>query len=622
MNKPEKKNSGPCKAQSCFVLFLTVIVILGIGCSRPRQSMIDSVPEKTIQNPTFQSDLPQVQPTSSRLQSSAELEKEKIVIHREYGTPSPTALGSNVSSNQNPTRVPNQVALSPVVEISQSPNVDNMSRGGLLNLSSRSNIAHMDVHDEASPVLSTWGPGIVYSRLMRYSTGPDVNLPSMEVECDLCQSWDMEGNNVFVFKLRENSQWQNIDPVNGREANSEDVIFSYSRQAQSDRPNAPLLGGIASIQAVGDDGINISLSAPDSDFLLSVAHGHSKIVAPESVAKNGDLRDGPTIGTGPWVLVETSQDVMHSFQANSSYFEPEVPLVDGLDIHIISDQDTRNAAFRVGSLDIEQMDEVQWVSYYEDNPSSKFLAIPDTTMGLEISLNASIGPFTDVRVRRAVFQSIDPWSAIDSIWHGRAYLSPGFPIASSDWLVPEKDLRKYFDNPDRARELLDEIGVSQISPIEITVGDFGKLFHTHALRILDELKNVGLTADINLVNKRTYANDAWAEGNYQILVGPPAYSATPNGYLFPVLHSSGSLNSSGIHDQDLDDLIEKQSRELDTNARTQLIKLIQYKLLEDAYRFMPAAKLSIWTWSSRVMNFHPNFAGFEYSHWNRVWLKD
>lgn len=622
MNRPQKNLSVHGKTQRCFIVFLTIIVMLGIACSTEIQTITTPSPGKTIQNPPLQNVPPKVQPTNSRPQNGSALEKKETVIPEEYETPNPIVLVPNVVSNQNLTTVPNQVQPSPVVKISQSTVVNRVKRGGLLNLSSRSNIDHMDVHDEASPALSTWGPGIVYSRLMRYSTGPDVNLPSLEVECDLCQSWYMEGNDVFIFKLRENLQWQNIDPVNGREANSEDVIFSYSRQTQADRPNAPLLGAIASMQVVDRAGIKISLSSSDSDFLLSVAHGHSKIVASEAVAKNGDLRDGPTIGTGPWILVDTTQDAMHSFKANSSYFEPEFPLIDELDIHIIPDQGIRNAAFRVGSIDIEQMNESQWISYYEDNPSAEFLAIPDTTMGLEISLNARTSPFTDVRVRRAVFQSIDPWSAIDDIWHGRAYLSPSFPIASSDWLVSEKKLRGYFANPDRARELLDEIGLGQIKPIKITVGDFGEPYDAHALRILDELRNVGFTADINLVNKRAYANDAWAEGNYQMLIGPPAHSATPNGYLFPVLHSSGSLNSIGIHNDELDNLIERQSLELDRKVRTELIKSIQYQLLEDAYRFMPAAKLSIWTWGSRVMDFHPNFAGFEYSHWNRVWLKD
>ena len=622
MDRQQKHLSVYRKTQSYFIVLLTTIVMLGIGCSTERQTIVIPPLEKPIQNPPHQNTLQEVQPTSSRPQNGSALEKEKTVIPKKYETSIPTVSSSHVLPNQNPTTVPNQVQPSPVVKIPQFNLVNGINRGGLLNISSRANIEHLDVHDEASPVLSTWGPGIVYSRLMRYSTGTGVKLPSLKVECDLCQSWYMEGNDVFVFKLRENAEWQNIAPVNGRKVNSEDVIFSYSRQTQPDRPNAPLLGGIASMQAVDSTNIKISLSSADSDFLHSVAHGHSKIIAPEAVAENGDLREGPTIGTGPWILVDTSQDIMHSFKANHSYFEPDVPLIDELDIHIISDQDIRNAAFRVGSLDIEQMDETQWISYYKDNPSAEFLAIPDTTMGLEISLNARIEPFTDVRVRRAVFQSIDPWGAIDDIWHSRAYLSPSFPIASSDWLVSEKDLRQYFDNPDRARELLGEMGSGQISSIEITVGDFGELYYAHALRILDELRNVGLTADVNLVNKRKYANDAWADGNYQMLIGPPAHSATPNGYLLPVLHSAGRLNSSGIRDDELDNLIERQSRELDKQVRTELIKSIQYRLLEDAYRFMPAAKLSVWTWGSRVMDFHPNFAGFGYSHWNTVWVKD
>ena len=59
----------------------------------------------------------------------------------------------------------------------------------------------------------------------------------------------------------------------------------------------------------------------------------------------------------------------------------------------------------------------------------------------------------------------------------------------------------------------------------------------------------------------------------------------------------------------------------DPSERMEFVHEIQRRILGDAYRFMPATQVAIWTWWPELNNFHPNFAGFEYSHWARVWLQ-
>ena len=543
-------------------------------------------------------------------------------------TPSPTAVPSPtprptvvVHPTSTPTAQPRPtlVAATPVpVEPTATP----LARsGGTLNLSSRATIAHQDVHDEASPALATWGPGIAYSRLMRLQSGPDVTLPSLAVECELCARWEMDGDGAFVFQLRPGVKWQDAAPVNGRSLTTDDIVYSYERQSHPDRPNAALLGAIATLEASDEFTLRITLSVPDADFLLSLAHGHSKIVAPEAVAVNGDLKDGPTIGSGPWTLTETSPNSLHTFNLNPSYFEDRLPLVDRLLIHVITDPVVRGAAFRAGSVDLEQMDGKEWAEYMLRRPSAPSVRIAEPTTGLEIGLNGGKPPFDDVRVRRAVLQAIDPWGAIEDIWLGSAFPAPGFQVAAPDWILTDSELRGYFSDPERARGLLSQAEVSLPVPVVMKVGDFGEAYHSHAERMAEEMRLVGFDVDMEVVNRRVFGDEVWSGGAYEMFVGPSAPSATPNGYLLPVLHSRGRLNTTGVVDPELDGLIEQQARELDPTARRDLILAIQRRVLDGAYRFMPAARIAIWTWSDRVQGFHPNFANFEYSHWSRVWLR-
>ena len=84
-----------------------------------------------------------------------------------------------------------------------------------------------------------------------------------------------------------------------------------------------------------------------------------------------------------------------------------------------------------------------------------------------------------------------------------------------------------------------------------------------------------------------------------MMLGPPAPVTVPNGYLLPVLHSQGRWNTTGHSDQHLDDLLEAQAVEVDPDHRAELIREIQRLALDNAYRFMPAAMVAIWTWNPR-----------------------
>ena len=216
--------------------------------------------------------------------------------------------------------------------------------------------------------------------------------------------------------------------------------------------------------------------------------------------------------------------------------------------------------------------------------------------------------------------AFDPLKAIEEHWGGFAFIGPGFPVASPDWLLPDEDLSERFSRPEDARKLLEDAGMNTPIPLTITVGDFGEAYLSHVHAISTELKSIGFDTEVEIVNRRDFGERVWLGGDYQLMLGPPAPVTVPNGYLLPVLHSQGRWNTTGHGDQDLDELLESQAVEMDPNRRAEIIRGIQERVLDNAYRFMPAAMTSIWTWNPKVMEFHPNFEAFEYHHWARVWL--
>ena len=202
--------------------------------------------------------------------------------------------------------------------------------GGSLIIAGLADIPHRDVHQAVQETLTSLGPGLAYSRLLRLRTGPEQALPSLLLECDLCLSWKMTSDLGYEFQLRTDVQWQDIPPVNGRLLVAEDLVFSYERMRTPGWPNAPLLSAVARFEAPDPHTLRLTLASPDADLLLYLADGHAKVVAREVVSEFGDLKASPVIGTGPWIWEQTQEGVGTTLMRNPEYFEEGVPFLDRL----------------------------------------------------------------------------------------------------------------------------------------------------------------------------------------------------------------------------------------------------------------------------------------------------
>ena len=499
---------------------------------------------------------------------------------------------------------------------------DGIRLGGVLSLVSRQAVEHQDIHRDISETLAAWGPGIAYSRLMRFESGADVELPSLSVVCEICREWKMTDATTFEFNLRDDVLWQDLQPVNGRRLVASDIAYSFQRQRSAGMPNGALLHSVAVVEAPSDDLLRVRLLAPDADFLITLANGHSKIVAREAVDLNGDLLEGPTIGSGAWILEESHSDLALSFRRNESYFEKDAPLLDRLRIHTIVDEDTAYAAFRVNNLDVHRLRPDQWKEFSQQKPDAYLLAFKETGRGLEVGFKSTEQPFDDPRVRQAAMLAMRPNRAIEEIWQGAAYLTQGVPLARADWQLDGAELGAYFDDHAAGRTLLTQSVEFLPLPVVIHVGDFGSEYRAHAEKIAAAMHSIGFEPHLEVVDRRQFGERVWLGGDYQMFVGPTAPAASPNAYMLTVLSSDGAWNTTGHRDEVMDALILEQAGEYDSARRRQVVVEVQRHALKNAYRFMPGASVSLWAWWPHVQGFEPNFAGAEYSHWERVWLKE
>ena len=537
---------------------------------------------------------------------------------------SPTPLPGTTDSNGVPLPPPTPV-------IAPAPSG---STGGTLTVVAAAEIPHLDVHQEVQETLTTLGPGLAYSRLLRLKSGQGSNQPNLLLECDLCQSWHLNDDLAYVFTLRPDVRWQNLPPVNGRTLVADDIVFSLNRLKTKGWPNAPLLSSIGDAKALDNQTVQIELSLQDADALLALADGHVKIVAPEVVAEYGDLKAAPVIGTGPWIWQGTDSDQSMEFIRNPNYFEGGLPFLDQLNVTVMRTDPLANspgsvaldkvAAFKAGLVDVLSVDPSEWDLVRKNNSDFQSVVSRRSGSGIVLAMNAQMPNLQETAVRQAVFQAIDPWDYLDTVWSGQGFASVGIPVQESDWLLERQEMRQnFFADPGKARQLLIDSGQKLPVDLEVTVriertGGENLVLEE---RLMADLTAVGFNPEIRRMNPVQFNDLVMGPAReFQLAVGAVPPTSTTNSYLFGLLHSQGRWNLAGHEDTQLDTMIELQSAEFDYVARREQLVEIQRWVLDQAYLFSPVTTASRWVFSSDLKGFEPNTALSEYNFWSRTWL--
>ena len=510
-------------------------------------------------------------------------------------TPTPLSIENGSPDN----------SLEPTTPINKIPPIFEGKRGGTLKLISKHYFSSLDPHENYSGAHSTWGIGIIYQRLLKFSNGPNITLPSKATECDVCSSWQMVDNKTFIFDIDTNIKWVSEQTDNMKRLLPEDVKFSLDRQKAKNQEHSNRFHMVRSIDVKSENQIQINLNVPDADFFISLADGRSKLLSKSDINDPEKVESAPPIGSGPWRLSKLVDDSYSSVE--NVFSAPNPPYLDSIEFHIITDPQARLSAYSVGLIDV----------YNIENYSSELdvaLENPEPGLGFEIAFNTAKPPFEDAHTRVLARSSINPNEIIQKAWHNYAFFSLGFVTNHPSWIPVRSDWESYF-YPSQHPETLKEI-----IPISITTSDFGSKYKESAEIASKQLEAVGFEPIINFVNRRQYAEKIWGEGDFDVLMGPTFPQSSTNSFVIPVLHSEGKWNTSNHRDIRLDELIEEQSQEYNLEKRSEIIDKMNTHLLEKSYRFMPATQKSLWAWTEDLKNMYPNFSGLEYSHWERVWL--
>ncbi len=241
----------------------------------------------------------------------------------------------------------------------------------------------------------------IYDPLVR--TDDDGNI----VPC-LATEWEMnEAVDEYLFTIDTEIVWHTGDKLT-----VDDIVYSFERAMQTPNMNSKT-NMIASVEAVGNKQVKISLNGPYAPFLYNITQIYMMNKAATEAA--GESIDNP-VGTGPFAFVSFVPGSKAEFVRHDAY-HGEPAKVQKLEIRIITDAATRALSLEAGDVDMTMTLDTIDYPIIEANPDL-VLDAGAQAMFYYVALNNKVEPFANVKVRKAIAHAIDFESLNIAVFEG------------------------------------------------------------------------------------------------------------------------------------------------------------------------------------------------------------
>ena len=375
---------------------------------------------------------------------------------------------------------------------------------------------------------------------------------------------------TYTFTLRDGIKFHNGNPVT-----VEDIKYSIDRCAGAGEDEALVsaFSNVESTNIIDDTHVEINLKEADTDFLSYL----TTAIIPNNSA---DTIETNPIGTGPYMYVSRSPQENIVLKKFDDYWDGDnAANIVNVTFKIESNNDAVVMDLEGGSIDMF----ARLTSTQCDQLSDSF-EIYEGEMNLvqALYLNNSVKPFDDVRVRQALCYAIDPQSIMDFVSDGKGVElgSSMYPSFKKYYMEELNDT--YNQDIDKAKELLSEAGYPDGFEFTITVPSNYTQHVDTAQVIAEELKEIGVTANISQVEWNSWLSDVYTNRDFESTVIGVDASTLNAPALLSRFVSTDEKNFINFNNADYDSAYQKAVEATDDDVKTQYFKECETILSTDA----------------------------------------
>lgn len=428
--------------------------------------------------------------------------------------------------------------------------------------------------------------GKVFDALLTYSQ-------DLKPRPNLAKAFDVSPDGLrYTFHLQDGVKWHDGQPFT-----ADDVVFSLRDFLSEVSPRArTLTSRIAKYESPDANTVVLTLKEPFPAFIYGFDVTTMPMM-PEHIYKGTDFKTNPAnerpIGTGPFKFAEWRKGEYVRLVRNEDYWKPGKPYLDEVVFRVIPDAGSRLAALESGEIDVASNYDVDPVhtQILQANP-----ALSVTNEGYEflghlswLELNNRVKPLDDVRFRKAIMYALDRSFISNRIWFGNATPASG-PISSVTKFY-EPDVAHYDFDPDKAKTLLDEMGLAPDAggtrvTLRLMPLPYGEVWTRMAEYIREALGKVGVKVVLEAVDAGTWAQRL-GNWDYDMTINvlgqyaDPAVGVARSYVTSNIRKGIPFTNTEGYSNAQVDALFEKASSTVDESERTKLYSEVQKLLVND-----------------------------------------
>jgi peptide/nickel transport system substrate-binding protein len=289
------------------------------------------------------------------------------------------------------------------------------------------------------------------------------------------------------FTLKSGLKW------NGDlgEVTAEDVKYSFERMLKSDW--AARWPTLDKVEVKDKQSGTIVLKQPyAATFLMGVASESGSIVPKAAVEKLKDQKFTTELPghCGPYVIAEWTPNQKLTLKADPAWTGTK-PAFAEVHFITIAEPSAAELAFEAGELTITNVLPPTAARYLKQMPANAKLTNVAGPFYTWIGMNTGHEKLKDVKVRKAIQRAIDVKSMLDAAYGGTAPLAHGIVPPG---MTGHRSQSKYSYNPEEAKKLLAEAGVSDLS---LDVNTLNEGYRMTALQIAQaNLADVGVKLEI------------------------------------------------------------------------------------------------------------------------------
>lgn len=335
---------------------------------------------------------------------------------------------------------------------------------------------------------------------------------------------------TYNFTLREGIKFHDGTPLT-----SADVIASLDYWMRTSQPGMLVAASVAGVEANGDLGFTITLSAPRYPLLAELA-GPGAIIMKQATAEAGTPQGflpEESIGTGPYKLAEwvAGQEVkLERYDEYQSRDEDDWgglagakhQYLDSIVYKIVTDEDAR-----VNGLVTDQWQHIM----PSDNQYENLLAQPGITVNTMFSGTPNVfvpnfnaaSPFSKHEAREALSLLMDRPAIVAASGAHADLVDADGSFASPDNAAMYSTVgQESYDahDPEKAKELFAQAGVKEGDTLKILTSNSFPQFMQWSVELQQQLKSIGIESEIEAydftttLGMLTQQPDAWDIGTF------------------------------------------------------------------------------------------------------------